>query len=113
MALPSRLPNWKVRVWVNEQESIADGIWADRPFSEQTRRHFLPLLSSRTWWEETTYELRKLFAVDPDFHPKMFARQMAVIKGQAWNVLQSLKHPDEGKPANTPATCMLNPLLFA
>jgi hypothetical protein len=26
----------------------------------------------------------------------MFARQMAVIKGQAWNVLQSLKHPDEG-----------------
>lgn len=68
----------------------------DRPFSEQTRRHFLPLLSSRAWWEETTYELKKLFAVDPDFHPKMFARQMAVIKGQAWNVLQSLKHPDEG-----------------
>jgi phosphatidylinositol 4-kinase type 2 len=67
-----------------------------RPFSEQTRRHFLPLLSSRSWWEETTYELKKLFAVDPDFHPKMFARQMAVIKGQAWNVLQSLKHPDEG-----------------
>ncbi|KIM31246.1 hypothetical protein M408DRAFT_320207 [Serendipita vermifera MAFF 305830] len=67
-----------------------------RPFSEQTRRHFLPLLSSKAWWEETTHELRKLFAIDPDFHPKMFARQMAVIKGQAWNVLQSLKHPDEG-----------------
>ncbi|KAG8758774.1 phosphatidyl inositol kinase [Serendipita sp. 396] len=67
-----------------------------RPFSEQTRRHFLPLLSSKAWWEETTYQLKKLFAVDPDFHPKMFARQMAIIKGQAWNVLQSLKHPDEG-----------------
>jgi phosphatidylinositol 4-kinase type 2 len=26
----------------------------------------------------------------------MFARQLAVIKGQAWNVVQSLKHPDEG-----------------
>ncbi|KAG8835311.1 phosphatidyl inositol kinase [Serendipita sp. 399] len=67
-----------------------------RPFSEQTRRHFLPLLSSKAWWEETTYQLKKLFAIDPDFHPKMFARQMAIIKGQAWNVLQSLKHPDEG-----------------
>lgn len=26
----------------------------------------------------------------------MFARQLAVMKGQAWNVVQSLKHPDEG-----------------
>lgn len=43
-----------------------------RPFSEKTRSHFLPLLTSKTWWEETTFELRKLFAVDPDFHPKMF-----------------------------------------
>jgi hypothetical protein len=44
-----------------------------RPFSEKTRNHFLPLLTSRAWWEETTFQLRKLFAVDPDFHPKMFA----------------------------------------
>ncbi|KAF8893365.1 phosphatidylinositol 3 and 4-kinase-domain-containing protein [Infundibulicybe gibba] len=63
-----------------------------RPFSEKTRNHFLPLLTSKTWWEETTYQLEKLFAVDPDFHPKMFGRQLAVIKGQAWNIVQSLKH---------------------
>lgn len=44
-----------------------------RPFSERTRNHFLSLLTSRAWWEETTFQLRKLFAVDPDFHPKMFA----------------------------------------
>lgn len=44
-----------------------------RPFSEKTRNHFLPLLTSKAWWEETTYQLEKLFAVDPDFHPKMFA----------------------------------------
>lgn len=44
-----------------------------RPFSEKTRNHFLPLLTSKSWWEETTYQLRKLFAVDPDFHPRMFA----------------------------------------
>jgi phosphatidylinositol 4-kinase type 2 len=43
-----------------------------RPFSERTRNHFLPLLTSKIWWEETTFELRKLMAVDPDFHPKMF-----------------------------------------
>jgi phosphatidylinositol 4-kinase type 2 len=43
-----------------------------RPFSEKTRNHFLPLLTSKTWWEETTFQLRNLFAVDPDFHPKMF-----------------------------------------
>jgi hypothetical protein len=92
---------------------ITNGVIVTRPFSEQTRRHFLPLLSSRTWWEETTYELRKLFAVDPDFHPKMFARQMAVIKGQAWNVLQSLKHPDEGISIDLYAMlCVLNCLFF-
>ncbi|KAF9501752.1 hypothetical protein BDN71DRAFT_1438408 [Pleurotus eryngii] len=67
-----------------------------RPFSEYTRNHFLPLLTSKAWWEETTFQLRKLFAVDPDFHPKMFARQLAVIKGQAWNIVQSLRHTDEG-----------------
>ena len=82
-----------------------------RPFSEKTRQHFLPLLTSKAWWEETTFELRKLFAVDPDFHPKMFKvsansvihtiiatlqlrhqRQLAVIKGQAYNIVESLKH---------------------
>lgn len=67
-----------------------------RPFSEKTRAHFLPLLTSKTWWEETTFQLRKLFAVDPDFHPKMFQRQLAVIKGQAYNIVESLKHADEG-----------------
>jgi phosphatidylinositol 4-kinase type 2 len=44
-----------------------------RPFSEQTRNHFLPLLTSKSWWEETTFQLEKLFAIDADFHPKMFS----------------------------------------
>jgi phosphatidylinositol 4-kinase type 2 len=43
-----------------------------RPFSEGTRNHFLPLLTSKIWWEETSWQLRQLFALDPDFHPKMF-----------------------------------------
>jgi len=53
-------------------------------------------LTSKVWWEETSHQLRQLFALDPDFHPKMFNRQLAVIKGQAWNIVQSLKHSDEG-----------------
>ncbi|KAI0088026.1 phosphatidylinositol 3 and 4-kinase-domain-containing protein [Irpex rosettiformis] len=67
-----------------------------KPFSQKTRDHFLPLLTSKEWWSDTTYELRKMFSIDPDFHPKMFNRQLAVIKGQAWNIVQSLKHSDEG-----------------
>ncbi|KAL5528252.1 LSB6 [Sanghuangporus sanghuang] len=67
-----------------------------QPFSQKTRDHFLPLLTSKAWWEETAYQLRKLFAVDPGFNRMMFQRQLAVIKGQAYNVVQSLKHNDEG-----------------
>ncbi|KAG9092277.1 phosphatidyl inositol kinase [Ceratobasidium sp. 370] len=67
-----------------------------RPFSENTRNHFLPLLSSPEWWAETIFQLRKLFALDPDFNQRMFDRQMAVLKGQGWNIVQSLKREEEG-----------------
>jgi len=50
-----------------------------RPFSEKTRYHFLPLLTSKAWWEETTFQLRNLFALDPDFHPKMFSVSLACL----------------------------------
>jgi len=66
------------------------------PFSEKTRNHFLPLLSSPEWWAETIFQLRKLFSLDPDFNQKMFDRQMAVLKGQGWNIVQSLKREEEG-----------------
>lgn len=52
------------------------------PFSEKTRKHFLPILSSPKWWAQTVWELRKLFSADPDFNEKMFARQVSVMKGQ-------------------------------
>ncbi|PSS02137.1 phosphatidylinositol 3 and 4-kinase-domain-containing protein [Coniella lustricola] len=67
-----------------------------RPFSQKTRDHFLPLLTSTTWWSQTQHALRKIFQVDPDFQEKMFSRQMAVMKGQAWNVVETLKTPDHG-----------------
>lgn len=67
-----------------------------RPFSQKTRDHFLPLLTSTAWWSQTSHELRKVFQIDPDFQEKMFSRQMAVMKGQAWNVVETLKTPDHG-----------------
>lgn len=66
------------------------------PFSQQTRDHFLPLLSDPKWWSQTVYELRELFSQDPDFSERMFKKQMAVFKGQAYNVVQSLRNLDEG-----------------
>ncbi|KAG9677519.1 hypothetical protein KCU99_g1602, partial [Aureobasidium melanogenum] len=67
-----------------------------RPFSEKTKQHFLPLLTSKQWWSETQVALRKCFEQDADFQEKMFARQIAVMKGQAWNVVETLKTPDHG-----------------
>jgi len=67
-----------------------------QPFSQKTRDHFLPLLTSKQWWSETQLELRKVFSQDADFQERMFARQIAVMKGQAWNVVETLKLADHG-----------------
>lgn len=67
-----------------------------RPFSEKTKRHFLPLLTSKEWWSDTQVKLRRCFELDADFQEKMFARQMAVMKGQAFNVVETLKTSDHG-----------------
>ena len=67
-----------------------------QPFSRKTRDHFLPLLTSTAWWSETQLALRRVFSQDADFKERMFARQIAVMKGQAWNVVETLKTADHG-----------------
>lgn len=67
-----------------------------QPFSQKTRDHFIPLLTSPKWWQETSKLLHQLFEKDDDFQERMFAKQLAVLKGQAWNVLETLKQPDQG-----------------
>ncbi|KAH0829737.1 Phosphatidylinositol 4-kinase lsb6 [Fonsecaea pedrosoi] len=67
-----------------------------QPFSKRTREHFLPLLTSTAWWSETQLALRRVFSLDADFKESMFARQIAVMKGQAWNVVETLKQEDHG-----------------
>lgn len=60
------------------------------PFSEKTRRHFLPLLTSVAWWEESAVLFRQMFARDSDFKERMWKKQWAVMKGQAFNVVDAL-----------------------
>lgn len=67
-----------------------------QPFSQKTRDHFLPLLTSTDWWSETQLALRQVFEQDSDFKERMFEGQIAVMKGQAWNVVETLKNPDHG-----------------
>lgn len=40
--------------------------------------------------------LRRIFCQDSDFQERMFAKQIAVMKGQAWNVVETLKTFDHG-----------------
>lgn len=51
--------------------------------------------------------------MDQDFQERMFARQMAVMKGQAWNVVETLKTPDHGPLELTrrPKVCVWDDLV--
>jgi len=51
-----------------------------RPFSQRTRDHFLPLLTSKSWWEETIYKLRLIHEVDPDFNLKFFKVCLSIFR---------------------------------
>ncbi|KAJ4300433.1 Phosphatidylinositol 4-kinase LSB6 [Collariella sp. IMI 366227] len=84
-----------------------------RPFSQKTRDHFLPLLTSTAWWSQTQLALRRVFQMDNDFQERMFARQIAVMKGQAWNVVETLKTPDHGPLELTrrPKVCVWDDLV--
>ncbi|OAD07040.1 hypothetical protein MUCCIDRAFT_120581, partial [Mucor lusitanicus CBS 277.49] len=68
----------------------------NRPFSEATRKQFLPILSDPLWWRDTVREMRALFELDDDFDEKMFQKQMAVLKGQGYNIIRTLKDPAAG-----------------
>ncbi|KAI8981837.1 phosphatidylinositol 3 and 4-kinase-domain-containing protein [Mycotypha africana] len=62
-------------------------------FSEETRHQFLDCLSDPLWWRDTIRELRSIFEMDSDFDEAMFQKQMAVLKGQGYNVVRTLKDP--------------------
>ncbi|KAK6460928.1 phosphatidyl inositol kinase [Scheffersomyces coipomensis] len=62
-----------------------------QPFSLKTRHHYLPLLTSKFWWEQTVSKLKEVFEKDNDFKTRLWLKQLAVLKGQAFNVVEILK----------------------
>ncbi|KAJ1963842.1 Phosphatidylinositol 4-kinase [Dispira parvispora] len=66
------------------------------PFSTSIRAYILPRLTSSDWWHQTITSLRDLVRIDPGFNQEMFAKQVAVIKGQAWNLVHTLRDPTAG-----------------
>ncbi|PVH20043.1 hypothetical protein CXQ85_001822 [Candidozyma haemuli] len=60
------------------------------------KQHYLPLLTSSYWWEQTIIKLRNIFEQDADFKERMWLKQVAVLKGQAFNLVEVLKSPQAG-----------------
>lgn len=50
------------------------------PWSQETRQHFLSLLTDKAWWQETSESLRQTFSKDPDFNNAQFSKQLALVK---------------------------------
>lgn len=67
-----------------------------QPFSQKTRDHYLSILTSTAWWQDTKIAMEKVFREDSEFKKRLWKRQWAIMKGQAFNVAESLKNPDEG-----------------
>lgn len=67
-----------------------------QPFSKKTKDHFLPLLCSTTWWQDTTIQMKEMFKRDTEFNERLWRRQLAVLKGQAFNVVETLKSDNQG-----------------
>lgn len=65
-------------------------------FSTSTKQAFVSYLSNPSWWNETERELKKLFLKDDHFDEKKFQGQMEVLRGQGWNLLESLRSEEEG-----------------
>ena len=93
LAFPWKHPEWRSYPfgWLFLPLSIIG-----QPFSEKTRRHFISILSSKRWWEECSLILRQMFSRDAEFKERLWKRQWALLKGQAFNVIQTLKEPDQG-----------------
>ena len=82
LAFPYKHPdNWRSYPY-----AWADLPWASRPFSDRTAAEFLPMLSDPACWDTLVSRLRHVFWLDDDFDEKVFRRQMAVLRGQLFNL---------------------------
>lgn len=76
---------------------------SNTPFSKDTANLILPFLTSNEWWSRTFAELEVLFRLDPDFDEAMFRRQKAVLRGQAFNIVEILRRAQLDADGGTPA----------
>lgn len=64
---------------------------AAMPYSDKLRERLLPLLTEVDNWEALIGRLKQIFQIDSDFNEEIFSRQMAVMRGQLYNLVQVLQ----------------------
>lgn len=87
LAFPFKHPD----KWRSYPYGWAELPWVDRPFSTRTIAEFLPILADPGSWDELVSRLRGVFQLDDDFSARTFCRQMAVMRGQLFNLREALR----------------------
>ena len=60
------------------------------PFSDAFAEELIPRLQAQRGWDELAFALSDVFELDPGFDDQSFESQLAVMRGQALNVLNAL-----------------------
>ncbi|TPX68383.1 hypothetical protein SpCBS45565_g03182 [Spizellomyces sp. 'palustris'] len=81
------------------------------PFSRETRILVLHLLTSPTWWRETMDGLERLFRIDPDFSETMWRRQRAVVRGEGYNLVETLRRSEVDGRGGSPWGLVRRPVV--
>ena len=61
------------------------------PFSETLRAALIPQLGDPNFWESLEASLQEVFKMDADYDETFWRRQWALIRGQGFNILRTLK----------------------
>ena len=65
---------------------------ASIPFLASIKHQILNILDKDVWWRDTKDILHRLFSMDSDFDDDLFDEQMALMRGQLWNVFACLRN---------------------
>jgi phosphatidylinositol 4-kinase type 2 len=79
---------------------------AQTPYSSGLRASLLEKLADTAAWDHLISQLRQVFKVDSDFNERIFKKQMAILRGQLYNIVQALR---EGE---SPARLVERPLIL-
>lgn len=61
------------------------------PFSDETAQEFLPKLQDPDFVDNLVQRLRSVFSIDNKFSEEFFAGQISVLRGQIFNLVESLE----------------------